>query len=324
MNTCALVERRTFLALLGSAVMWPVAARTQTKVPRVGALVLGNADAESFRKELTDSLAKAGYVVGKNIQIDVRSAHGRGELIPKLAAELVAAKVDVVIATCTPSTRVAQKTTQTTPIVAIAANLVETDLIANLARPGGMTTGVSLMAAEAHGKCVDVFRDLFPALSSVIALGNASDPLMPLFFETMRLSGQTAGVGIRPVTARNQDNLEEAFEAMAKDGAKAVVVQGSFPNEVVAGLALKHRIPAATFARSFAEAGGLFSYGPDTIDAYRRGASFVTRILQGGKPADIPAEQPTKFELVINLKTAATLGIEIPPLFLARADGVIE
>jgi putative tryptophan/tyrosine transport system substrate-binding protein len=324
MNTCALVKRRTFLALLGSTAMWPIAAQAQTNLLRVGALVLCNADAESFRKELTDGLSKAGYVEGQNILIDVRSAHGRGELIPKLATELVAAKVDVVVATCTPSTRVAQKTTQTTPIVAIAANLVETDLIANLARPGGMTTGISLMAAEAHGKCVDVFRDLFPALRSVVALGNAGDPLMPLFYETMRLSGLAAGVGIVPETARNQDNLEEAFEAIAKNGAKALVVQGSFPNELVASLALKHRIPAATFARSFAEAGGLFSYGPDTIDAYRRGVSLVTRILQGGKPADIPAEQPTKFELVVNLKTAAALGIEIPPVFLARVDGVIE
>jgi putative ABC transport system substrate-binding protein len=289
------MKRRQFIALVGGAATWPLAARAQQpQMRRVGALILGNADAEAFRKEMREGLSKAGYVEARNVVFDIRSAQGRLDLLPKLASELVAAKVDVLVALYTPCARAAQQATRDIPIVAIVANPVETGIIASLARPGGNITGVSLMAAEAHGKCVEVFGDMLPSVRKVAALGHARDPFMPLFLEKVQLS------------------------------AGALVMQGSLPSRTVAELALKQRLPTGSFTRSFAEVGGLMSYGPNATDSFQRGVYFVIKILQGGKPAEIPAEQPTKFELVINLKTAKALGINVPATLLARADEVIE
>jgi putative ABC transport system substrate-binding protein len=320
------MQRRAFIAGLGSAAAWPLAARGQQaqRIRRVGALILGNADAEAFRKELQEGLSKAGYVEGGNVEFDIRSAQGRLDLLPKLAAGLVAAKADVLVALYTPCARAAQEATRDIPIVAIAANPVETRLIASLTRPGGNITGVSLMAAEAHGKCVEVFADLLPWIRKIAALGNAIDPFMPLFLEQVNLSGKAARVEIVTVTVRSPDDIEPAFATMLKEGAQALVMQGSLPSRTVAELALKHLLPAATFTRSFPEVGGLMSYGPNATDSFQRGVYFVIRILQGAKPAELPAEQPTKFELVINLKTAKALGLTVPPSLLARADEVIE
>jgi putative ABC transport system substrate-binding protein len=294
------------------------------RVRRVGALILGNADADAFRTELREGLSKAGYVEGRNVVLDIRSAQGKLELLPQLAAELVAAKVDVLVALYTPSARAAQQATREIPIVAIVANPVETGFIASLARPGGNITGVSLMAAEAHGKCVEVFADMLPSARKVAALGNASDPFTPLFLDKVHLSAKETGVEIITVTVRGTDEIEQAFTTVAKEGAQALVIQGSLPSRTVAELALKQRLPAATFTRSFAEVGGLMSYGPNATDSFRRGVYFVLKVLEGARPADIPAEQPTKFELVINLKTAKALGISVPATLLARADDVIE
>jgi putative ABC transport system substrate-binding protein len=320
------MQRRKFIKLLGgAAVTWPLAARAQQpQMRRVGALILGNADAEAFQKELREGLSKAGYFEGRNVQFDIRSAQGRMEQLPRLAAELVAAKVDVIVALYTPSARAAQQATRDIPIVAIVANPVETGIIASLARPDGNITGVSLMAAEAHGKCVEVFGDMLPSVRKVAALCNASDPFMPLFLEKVQLSGRAAGIEISPVTVRSADELEGAFATIQKDGAGALVMQGSLPSRTVAELALKQRLPAGTFTRSFPEVGGLMSYGPNATDSFQRGVYFVIKVLEGGKPAEIPAEQPTKFELVINLTTAKALGIAVPASLLARADEVIE
>ncbi len=321
------LKRRDFITLLGgAAAAWPIAARAQhAKVQRIAALILGNADAESFRTEMREGLLKSGYVEGQNILFDVRSAQGRLDLLPKLAAELIALKVDVLVALYTPCARAAQQATREIPIVAIAANPVETGLVASLARPGGNITGVSLMAAEAHGKCVELFADMFPAVRKVAALGNATDPFSKLFLEQVRLAGKATGLEIAPtVMVRIPDEIDAAFEAMRKDGTRAVVVQGSLSTKTVAELAVKHRLAAATFTRSFAEVGGLMSYGPDALDSFRRGVYFVIKILQGGKPAETPVEQPTKFELVINVTTAKALGLTVPPSLLARADEVIE
>jgi putative tryptophan/tyrosine transport system substrate-binding protein len=320
------MKRRQFIALVGgAAVAGLLAARAQqTQMRRVGALILGNADAEAFRKEMREGLSKAGYIEGRNILFDIRSAQGKLDLLPELAAELVATKVDVLVALYTPCARAAQQATRDIPIVAIVANPIETGFIASLARPGGNITGVSLMAAEAHGKCVEVFGDMLPSVRKVAALGNASDPFMPLFLEKVYLSGRATGIEIVPVTVRSSDEIEQAFATILKDGAEALVMQGSLPSRTVAELAIKQRLPAASFTRSFAEVGGLVSYGPNATDSFQRGVYFVIKILQGGKPAEIPAEQPTKFELVINLKTAKAIGIKVPATLLARADEVIE
>jgi len=180
------------------------------------------------------------------------------------------------------------------------------------------------MAAEAHGKCVEVLSDMLPSVRKVAALGNASDPFMPLFLEHVHLSAKAARIEIVEAPVRGADQIEAALAGVVKDGAGAVVMQGSLPGRIVADLALKQRLPSASFSRSFPDVGGLLSYGANSSDMYRRSAYFVIKILRGAKPADIPAEQPTKFDLVINLRTAKALGIDVPPTLLARADDVIE
>jgi putative ABC transport system substrate-binding protein len=194
-----------------------------------------------------------------------------------------------------------------------------------LARPGGNITGVSLMAAETHGKCVELFRDMLPSVHRIAALGNVADPFSTLFLAQVQLAGKTSGIEIAPVMmVRGLDEIDATFASMKKEGAGPVVVQGSLATEKLAELALKHRLPAATVPRSFAEVGGLMSYGADGPESFRRSALFVIKLLQGGKPADMPVEQPTKFALVINLKTANALGLTISRDFLLRADEVIE
>ena len=194
-----------------------------------------------------------------------------------------------------------------------------------LSRPGGNITGVSLMAAELFGKCVELIRDMLPTVRRVAALGNAADPFSKSFLEQVLLAGKSTGMEIVPaIMVHRSDEIDEAFAAMNKEGARAVVVQGSLLSKNTAELALKHRLPAVSVPRSFPEMGGLMSYGLDGPDSFRRCAMFVIRILQGGKPADMPVEQPTKFELVINLKTANALGITVPLPLVSRADEVIE
>ena len=187
----------------------------------------------------------------------------------------------MLVALYTPCARAAQQATRDIPIVAIVANPVETGIIASLARPGGNITGVSLMAAEAHGKCVEVFGDLLPSVRKVAALGNASDPFTPLFLEKVHLSAKAAGVEIVQATVRSADEIEAAFASVVKDGAGALVMQGSLPSRTVADLALKRGLPAGTFTRSFPEVGGLMSYGPNATDSFQRGVYFVIKILQG-------------------------------------------
>jgi putative tryptophan/tyrosine transport system substrate-binding protein len=321
------VKRREFITLVGSAaIAWPLAARAQqTKVYRIGALFVGNADVDSLRTELREALRKSGYVEGQNLLFEFRSAEEELDRLPKLAAELVALKVDVIVAIYTPCALAAQRATREIPIVIVSGNPIETGLVPSLSRPGGNITGVSLIAAELHGKCVEFFRDMFPSVRRVAALGSAADPISKLFLEQVQLAGRTTNIEIAPaIMVRGPGEIGEAFAAMKKEGAGAVVVQGSLAAKNTAELALKHGLPAATVPRSFAEVGGLMSYGADGPDSFRRGALFVVKILQGGKPADMPVEQPTKFELVINLKTAKALGLTIAESSLLRADMLIE
>ena len=319
------MQRRDIIKAIAVAAVWPVAARAQpAQVRRIGLLTLGNIEADVFRKDLQEELLKAGYVEGRNVLIDARSAQGRPELLSVLAAELVAAKVDVIVALLTPSARAAQQATRDIPIVVLTANAVETGIIASLVRPGANITGISMMAAEAHGKCVEVLSDMLPSVRKVAVLGNASDPFMPLFLEQARLSAKAAGVELVETSVRSTDQIEAALAGVVRDGAGAVVMQGSLPARIVADLSLKLRLPSASFSRRYPDEGGLVSYGANSSDMYRRSVQFVIKILRGAKPADIPAEQPTKFDLVINLRTAKALGITVPPTLLARADEVIE
>ena len=321
------MERRKFISLLGSAVVsWPLTARAQqTKVYRIGALLIGNAEVNSFRTELQEGLRQAGYVEGRDILFELRIAEEKLDRLPKLAAELVALRVDVIVALYTPCALAAQQATREVPIVAVSANPVETGLVASLARPGGNITGISLLALEMHGKCVELFHDMLPAINRVAALGNGADPVSKLFLEHVQLAGKMTSIEIAPaIMVRAPGEINLAFAAMKKEGAGAVVVQGSLASKNTAELALKHGLPSATFTRSFAEAGGLMTYGTRAADVFRRSAVFVNKILQGEKPGNIPIEQPTRFELVVNLKTAKALGLTVPKSFLDRADEVIE
>ena len=322
------MKRREFITLIcgALAVSCPLAARAQQpKVYRVGALLLGIADADFFRTEMREELRKFGYVEGRNLLFELRSAEEKLDLLPRLAAELVALKVDVIVALYTPCAVAAQKATREIPIVVIAGDPLRTGLVPSVSRPGGNITGVSLIAAELHGKCVELFRDLFPSIRRVALLGNGADPFSKAILEEVLLTGKSTGIEIAPIImVRGPDEVDAAFAAIKKEGAGAVVLQGSLASHNAAELAVKHRLPAATFSRSFVEVGGLMSYGPDGPNSFRQSAVFVKKILQGGKPADMPVEQPTKFELTINLKTAKALGITIAETFLSRADTVIE
>ena len=322
------MTRREFMSLLGSAaVVWPLAARAQqSKVARIGALYIGLADAESFKKELVEGLRQLGYVEGKDIAFEFRSADGRLDRLPELAAELVRLKVDVIVPLYVPSALAAKQATREIPIVMIAADPVETGIVPSLARPGGNITGVSLMSAVFVGKCVELFHDMLPAMRRVAVLTNAADALFAkLVLEHVEVAARLSGIKIQPITLRGPDQeLDAAFAAMTREQADAVVIQGSLSTKRLAELAREYRLPAASSTRAFVDAGGLMSYGADGPALFRLGATFVHRILRGARPEDLPIEQPTKFELAINVKSAKAMGLAIPETFLVRADTLLE
>jgi putative ABC transport system substrate-binding protein len=225
----------------------------------------------------------------------------------------------------TPAARAAKQATRDIPIViALAGNPVETGLVESLARPGGNVTGMSSVGAELAGKTVELIRDLLPSARRVAALANAPDPFSGPFIEQIRLSGQATGVMIDAVMIRGAEELEAAFPAMVQKRPDAIIVQASLPTKRVAELALRYRIPSVSVIRGFTEEGGLMTYSAAEADMYRHAAIYVDKVLKGAKPADLPVEQPTKFELVINLKTAKALGLNVSRDFLLRADEVIE
>jgi len=322
------ITRREVITLLGGAVAWPLAARAQQsadRIRRIGVLLLGNAGAEALQTELREGLRKVDFIDGKTLQFEVRSANDRVDLLPRIAAELVALKVDVIVALFTPSALAAKQATSEIPIVFLAGDAVGTGLVPNLARPVGNLTGVSVLGAELQGKCVELLRDMLPSARRVAAVGYAADPFSKPFIDQVQLAGRTSGIEIDPIVMlREPDEIDGAFATMATAHVDAVVLSATFATKQVADLALKYRLAAATNQRAFAEAGGLISYGYNAPDLYRRVTTFVQKVLQGNKPADIPVEQPTRFELVINLKTAKALGLAIPESFLTRADEVIE
>ena len=321
------MKRRQFITLLGGAVAWPLPARAQqAKMARIGALYIGIADAEAFKTNLREGLRELGYVEGQNIAFEFRSAEEKLDRLPQLAAELVRLKVDVIVALYTPPALAAKQATQDIPIVTIVGDPVETGIVPSLARPGGNITGVSLMASVLTAKGVDLFRDMLPSVRRVAVLGHATNPVWAkAMLDQVLLAGAPTGTEIHPVVMiRGPDELESAFTTMVRERADAVIVQGSLVIKPVTDVAIKYRLPASSGARAFADIGGLMSYGADGPASFRQGAKFVQRILQGRQPKDLPVEQPTKFELVINLKTAKAIGLTIPETFLQRADAVIE
>jgi putative tryptophan/tyrosine transport system substrate-binding protein len=320
------MRRREFLGTLGGAVAWPIVARAQqSQMKRIGALVIGNADAPSFLTELREGLRDLGRIEGQNYAIELRSAEGQLGRLPQLAAELVGLKVDVIVALFTPCALAAKQATHEIPIVILSGDPIGTGLVQSLSRPGANVTGLSQMGAETHAKCIELFRDMLPSARRIAVIANAADPVFAKsFLDQAHRAGSGTGSEIISITIRGPDELEAGFATAAKEKADAVVYQASLPTKRAADLAIAHRLPAATIIRAFAEVGGLMAFGADAPSLNRRAATFVDKILRGEKPADIPVEQPTKFNLVINLKTAKTIDLTVPPTFLSRADEVIE
>jgi putative ABC transport system substrate-binding protein len=265
-------------------------------------------------------------VEGQNVAFVFRSADGRPERLPELAAELVGLKVDVIVALYVPCALAAKQATRDIPIVILAGDPVETGIVPSLARPGGNITGLSLMAAASNGKSVELFRDILPSVQSIGVLGHATNPVYAkAMLDEVLLAGIQTKIRIHPVVmVRGSEDLESAFATLAKEGAQALVVQGSLSIKPVVDLAIKYRLPAASTPRAFADIGGLMSFGSDGPTTVRQAAKFVHAILQGKSPRDMPIEQPTKYELAVNLKTAKAIGLTIPKAFLLRADALIE
>lgn len=296
------------------------------KVTRIGLLHPGlrpQLDYEVFRQALRD----LGYVEGRNIVIEERLAEGKAERLRSLAAELVRLKVDVIITNSTPGIRAAKEATSRIPIVMTgSADPVGAGLVANLARPGGNITGLSIMAPDLDGKRLELLKETVPKVPRMAMLLEAANRGMARRFEATRVAARALGVSLHPVEVQQPFDFETAFAKMTKAGAGALLVPNlfnSYSRELV-DLATKHRIPTLYDSRHFVEAGGLMAYGPSTADQYRRAAAYVDKILKGAKPGELAIEQPTKFELLISLKAAKSLGLTIPQALLLRADQIIE
>jgi putative tryptophan/tyrosine transport system substrate-binding protein len=325
------MRRRDFFSLLGgAAVALPCAARAQqiANVHRIGLLspISEGLGIDGFR----DGLRALGYVEGHSIVIEHRSADGRYDRLPALAAELVRLRVDVIVAVVTQASIAAKNATNTIPIVMLAVgDPIGAGLVTSLARPGGNVTGTSFMAVEAGGKSLELLKNVVPNLRLVGVLWNPANPV----YQTQMVKGTEAaalslGIQLRMLAARNVDEIERAFELINGDQVEAltVIVDPVFIEHRtrLAALAVTKRLPSVSEFREYAEAGGLMAYASDFSELGRRAASSVDKILKGAKPGDLPVEQPTKFQLVLNLKAAKEIGLTVPPSLLARADEVIE
>jgi putative tryptophan/tyrosine transport system substrate-binding protein len=319
------MKRREFIAALGGiAIAWPFAARAQqARTARIGILNFQNR--EPNLTLLREALRGLGYSEGKNLQFEFRSAEGNPGLLAGLAAELVLLKVDVIIAYPTPAVAIAKQATRELPIVMLGAgDPVESGLVAGLTRPGGNVTGTSSTSAELGSKILEIIREMIPSVRRVAVLANATDPFTKTFLEQMRLGGQTLSLEIQIIMIGAADELDAAFAAMKDNATDAVIVQPSLPRKRAADLALRYRVPALAPSAAFVGEGGLAVYAASQAEMAQRSASITDKILKGSNPADLPVEQPTKFELIVNLKTAKALNITVPPSLLARADEVIE
>ena len=320
------MRRRTFIRTLGAALCWPNAAGAQprNRPTLVGVLVAESAPhpfPEAFRAGMRD----LGYVEGRTVTIEWRYADALFKRAVEQATELVGRGVDTIVAHHTPAVKAAMTVTKTIPIVMAPAGApLQTGLVASLARPGGNVTGLSSMEAELGSKRLEQLRSLIPGLKRVALLGSKSDPFTRPFVEDFKNAAGQFGLHLQPVLVDGASEFDEAFATMAATAAQAVVIQPLFQPQTpaIVKLALKHRLAMMSSYRDATKDGGLISFSADHTDYFRRAATFVDRILKGAKPADLPVEQPTKFELVVNLATARALGLSIPQSFLFRADEV--
>src|SRR5262249_28330211 len=322
------VKRREFITLLGGATAWPLAARAQqSRIWRLGYLSGSSATDTAvggFVDALRLTLRDLGYVEGQNLIFDIRTAERDFSRLPGLAAELVALRPNAIVATATPAASAAKRATSTIPIVMSAvADPIGSGLVNSLAKPGGNITGLSIMSADISAKSLEFLRVLVPSADRVAVLMSANPVHLSLLKE-VEAAALTLGLAIVPVTAKLPSDLESAFATMTKQRCNGLVILADYVNPAIPRLAAQARIPTIYQLAEFVRYGGLLGFGPGIPGLFRPAAGFVGKIFKGAKPADLPVEQPTKFELVINLKTAKALGLNVPPTLLAIADEVIE
>jgi putative tryptophan/tyrosine transport system substrate-binding protein len=325
------MRRREFISLLGGTVAaWPLAARAQ-QMRRIGVLMAINTDdpeAQARIAALVGSLQQLGWAVGKNIQVDYRLA-ADADTLRKYAAELVALAPDVILAQSSTAIAPLLQATRTVPIVfTIVVDPVGAGYVDSLARPGGNATGFTVFEYAIGGKWLELLKEIAPRVTRVAVLREAAIAAGPAQFGAAQSVAPSLGMELRPVDTRDAGEIERAITAFSRGSNGGLIVTGgpsaTGHRNLIVALAAQYRLPAVYFNRFFVTAGGLISYGPDYVDQFRQAASYVDRILKGEKPGDLPVQAPTKYQLVINLKTAKELGLTVPPSLLARADEVIE
>jgi putative tryptophan/tyrosine transport system substrate-binding protein len=328
------MKRREFITLLGGAAAWPLAARAQQpeRIRRIGVLMslaAGDPEAQGRLVAFVQGLQELGWSVGRNVRLDIRWAAGEPELFRRYAAELVALAPDVILGAVTSSVRALLEVSRTVPIVfASATDPVGGGLVASLARPGGNVTGFSVQEFGLRAKSLELLKELAPRTARVAVLRDSTTTGGIAQFAAVQTAALALGVELTSIDLRYAGEIERIVAEFARQANGGLIVTtgagAEAHRELIVKLAARHRLPAIYPYRYWVSGGGLMSYGPDVFDQYRRAATYVDRILKGEKPADLPVQQPTKFELAINLKTAKALGLDVPPTLLARADEVIE
>jgi putative ABC transport system substrate-binding protein len=321
----------TILFVVGMAI-WPTHVRAQQlrKIPRIGVLLPGAPAAWSRRtKAFLDGLSELGYVEGKTIAIEWKWGDDQFDTLSGLAADLVRSNVDVIVTGGTSATKALKTATQTIPIVmAIVGDPVAAGLVDTLARPGGNATGFSIVAPELGTKRLELLKEIVPNLSSIAVLSNAKNPQSKIEMKEMQTAAQAMALQLHSAEISTEVGLEDAFVAMNKASAQALILLTDpilfSQRKRTVDLAAQYKLPAVYFYSGFVEEGGLMSYGPSDVDLFHRAAGYVDKILKGAKPSELPVEQPTRFELIFNLKTAKSLGLTVPPKLLLTADEVIE
>jgi putative ABC transport system substrate-binding protein len=319
---------RVLAAALCAVLAAPVVAeeRQAKKLPRVGWLQNQSSSFPAY-EGFREGLRQLGYVEGQNIAIETRTANGQLDRLPELAGELAGLKVDILYVAAEQGLRAAKQVTKTIPIVVVACDPIDS-LIASLARPGGDATGLTCISSELAGKRLQLLKDLVPGVSRVAVLYNPDDANKAPEYRLLQEAARALNVTVQPFEAEQAGQIDLAFARIAQANDQALVILAdalmNFNAKRIGDLALQYRLPAMYGFREFPEGGGLISYGASLREEFRSGARYVDKILKGAKPGELPVEQPTKFELVINLKTAKALGLNIPPALLARADEVIE
>lgn len=318
------MRRRAFLAALGGAASWPLAGSTQT-VRKTLIGLLFHSNPEPSLTLLRSALDSLGYRDGETVELDLRVADGSDAKLRAMAAELVARKADMIVAFTTPAALAAKAATDTIPIVmAGVADAVGSGLVTSLARPGGNITGVSAVIAELSGKLLGLLREIVPSAARVGVLVNTADPFYLLLIEQIKMANHVVDVDLRVFRVTMAEEIATAFEAMAAQKIDAAIIQPTLPRAPVIANSIRYRLPTASAVRGYALDGGLLAYGGKLDDIAGITAGQIDRVLKGSQPADIPVQQPTKFELLVNMKTAKAISIDIPSSLLARADEVIE